>query len=106
MGRVLSLEALAGLPTGPGRVVVELVDDHFISGRYVLDGMTGMLDIGRGQHPAPTATLTTMGLAGLLYGVLEPEDIVIRGFGDIPRDTADQLHLMFPELIPYFFAHF
>ena len=70
MGRVLSLEALAGLPTGPGRVVVELVDDHFISGRYVLDGMTGMLDIGCGQHPAP---LTTMGLADLVYGVLEPE---------------------------------
>ena len=103
MGRVLPLEALAGLPTGPGRVVVELVDGHFISGRYVLDGMTGMLDIGCGQHPAP---LTTMGLAGLVYGVLEPEDIVIRGFGDIPRDTADQLRLMFPELIPHFFAHF
>jgi predicted N-acetyltransferase YhbS len=106
MARVLSLDALTGMPTGPGRVEIEIVDDPFIAGRYVLDGMAGILDVSHGQVPAPTAKLTSAGLSGLVYGVLGPEDVVVRELGDIPRDAADQLRSLFPEIIPHFFASF
>lgn len=106
MARVLSLDALTGMPTGPGRVAVEIVADPFIAGHYVLDSMAGVLDVRRGQISVPTATLTSAGLAGLVYGVLGPEDVVVRGLGDVPHDAAGQLSSMFSRLIPYFFASF
>jgi predicted N-acetyltransferase YhbS len=106
MARVLSLDALTGMPAGPGRVGIEIIDDPFIAGRYVLDGMAGILDVGRGQVAAPTAKLTSAGLSGLVYGVLGPEDVVVRELGDIPSDASDQLRSLFPKIIPHFFSFF
>jgi GNAT superfamily N-acetyltransferase len=110
MGRVLSLSALSGMSAGPGRVAVEIIDDPFVAGHYILDGMAGILDVSRARLPVPTttrtATLNSAGLSGLIYGVLQPEDIEIRGFGDVPRDAANEMRLLFPSLVPYVFASF
>jgi predicted N-acetyltransferase YhbS len=112
MGRVLSLDALAGLPVGPGRVAVEVVDDPFIAGRYLLDGAGGALSVERGSSvergrasvsasSIPTATLTAAGLSGLVYGVLDPDDLVVRGLGSVPRDAARQLRTLWTGCVPY-----
>ncbi|MFB6396867.1 enhanced intracellular survival protein Eis [Polymorphospora lycopeni] len=106
MARVLSLEALAGVAAGPGRVAVEVVDDPFVAGRYVLDGGSGRLEVTRGDGPAPAATLTVAGLSGLFYGVLDPVEARLRGLGTVPDDAAAQLRLLFPRQIPYLFADF
>lgn len=109
MARVLSVEALAGTPVGPGRVAVELVDDPFIGGRYVFDGHDGLLDVARGASVPPAAaaaTLTSAGLAALVYGVLDPADVAIRGFGAVPDDAAAELRTIFPRASPYIFAAF
>ncbi|MEV0393659.1 GNAT family N-acetyltransferase [Polymorphospora rubra] len=106
MARVLSLEALAGVAAGPGRVAVEVVDDPFVAGRYVLDGHSGRLEVGRGDGPGPVATLTAAGLSGLVYGVLDPVEAGLRGFGTVSDDAAAQLRLLFPRQIPYLFADF
>lgn len=106
MARVLSLDALNGMVVGPGRVAVEIVDDHFLNGRYVFDGMAGTLDISVGQTVKPTVTLTAAGLSGLVYGVLDPGDVVVRGFGDVPSEQAAGLATLFPRTIPYFFSRF
>jgi predicted N-acetyltransferase YhbS len=101
MARVLSLDALAGVTVGPGRVAVEVVDDPFIAGHYVLDGDGGALEVTRGGAPVPAATLTAAGLSGLVYGVLDPDDVVVRGLGRVPRDAADQLRALWPRRVPY-----
>jgi predicted N-acetyltransferase YhbS len=106
MARVLSLDALAGVTVGPGRVAVEVVDDPFIAGRYTLDGSGGALAVERGPASVPVATLTAAGLSGLVYGVLDPDDIVVRGLGSVPRDAADQLRTMWPRSVPYLADHF
>jgi len=106
MARVLSLEGLAGLPTGTGQVTVEVVDDPFIAGRYALDGTAGQLEVRRGAAAGPEATLTVAGLSGLVYGVLDPDEVIIRGYGRVPPEAAARLRALFPRRAPYLCAKF
>lgn len=96
MGRVLSVEALRGMAVGPGRVGIEIVDDEFIGGKYVLDGTSGSLEVTSGD---PEATLTAAGFAGLVHGVLSPADVVLRGLGVVASPSA--LDTLFPRQIPH-----
>lgn len=110
MARLLSLDALAGLPVGAGRVRVELTGDRYLTGTYLLDGTTGSLEI-RADAPTPgtappAATLTATGLSALAYGVLDPVEVDIRGFGSVPADAAAELRRLFPRELPYLFADF
>ena len=105
MARVLALEPLAGAPAGPGRVTVEVIDDPFIGGRYCLDGSSGTLEVSRGTRESE-ATLTAAGMSGLIYGVLDPDEVVIRGLGQVPAEAAARLRLLFPRRVPYLFANF
>jgi len=106
MARVLSLTSLVGLPAGPERVTVEITSDPYIAGEYVLDGRSGSLEITPGAGAGTGAALTAAGLSGLVYGVLDPDEVVVRGFGDIPRDAAAALRGLFPRRQPYLFARF
>ncbi len=105
MARVLSLPGLLGMPVGPGRLTVRIVDDPFLAGDHVLDGTTGKLDVSAGLGE-PDAILTAPGLSGLVYGVLEPEDVVTRGLGTVPAPAAGALRSLFPRHIPYLTAGF
>jgi GNAT superfamily N-acetyltransferase len=103
MARVLSLDALAGTAVGPGRVAVEVTDDPFVAGSYLLDGSAGALAVTRAAPAGsvPTATLTVAGLSALVYGVLDPVEVAIRGLGRVPEDAAAQLRTMWTRRIPY-----
>jgi Acetyltransferase (GNAT) domain len=105
MARVLSVDGLAGLAVGPGRVAVTVVEDPFIAGEYLLDGTSGKLDVARGAGAAG-ATLTAAGLSALVYGVLDPEELAIRGMGVVPGDAAGELRALFPRQHPFLFADF
>jgi predicted acetyltransferase len=106
MGRVLSVEGLAGMPVGAAHVAVEVIDDPFIAGHYELDGSSGVLDARRATGLVPDATLTVAGLSGLVYGVLDPDELPIRGFGQAGGEAAERLRTLFPRALPYLHAHF
>jgi predicted acetyltransferase len=106
MARVLHLPSLAGLPAGRERVTVAVAGDRFIAGAYALDGRSGTLEVTKAAGGTAAATLTAAGLSALVYGVLDPEDIVIRGLGDIPADPAAKLRTLFPRQVPYLYARF
>jgi len=106
MGRVLSVEGLAGMPAGPAQLAVEVVDDPFIAGHYELDGSSGVLDARRATGLVPDATLTVAGLSGLVYGVLDPDELPVRGFGHAGAEAAERLRTLFPRALPYLHAHF
>jgi hypothetical protein len=110
MARVLSVAGLAGMEAGPGVVAIEVVDDPLLAGRYLLDGTTGKLEVaatsGAGPTAAPGARLTAAGLSALVYGVLAPAEVVVRGLGEVPLDAARQLTALFDRLVPYVFARF
>jgi hypothetical protein len=105
MARVLSLPGLLGMPVGPGRVTIRVVDDAFIGGDHCLDGSTGKLDVSAGVGE-PEAILTAAGLSGIVYGVLEPEDVAYRGFGSVTPPAAAALRSIFPRHIPHLTAGF
>jgi hypothetical protein len=106
MARLLAVPPLAGAQAGPGRVVVEVVDDPFIAGTYLLDGRGGKLELGSDEPGVPRATLNAAGLSALVYGVLDPDDLPLRGFGAVPADAGAQLRTLFPRAVPYVFADF
>ncbi|HEY6738603.1 MAG TPA: hypothetical protein VI076_07105, partial [Actinopolymorphaceae bacterium] len=103
-GRVLSMEGLAGTPAGPAVAVVEVVDDPWIAGVWTLDGTSGSLEVTKGG--TPTATLTAHGVSALIYGVLDPYEITLRGFGQLDSTTGEALRTLFPAASPYLFAQF
>jgi predicted acetyltransferase len=106
MARVLSLGPLSGMPAGEERVTIEVAADPFIGGVHALDGRSGSLEITSGAGTSPEATLTAAGLSALVYGVLDPEDVVVRELGDIPADAAARLRRLFPRQVPYLYARF
>jgi predicted acetyltransferase len=104
MARVLDLEGLAGMPVGNAGVTVEVADDPLIQSVYRLDGDGGQLTVTKATNPE--ATLTAAGLSGLVYGVLDPIDVMARGFGQIDSAAIEPLRTLFPPAKPYLFADF
>lgn len=104
MVRVIDMEALTGSRAGPGAVTVEIPDDDLIGGAWHLDGAGGALTVAKGTNPS--VTLTAAGFSALLYGVLDPIEVVTRGLGQIPAEAIPALTSMFPRQMPYLFADF
>lgn len=106
MARLLSMEALTGTATAAAEsITVEVVDDDFIGGRYQLTGEGGRLSVEPGKNE-PQATITCAGISALAYGVLDPIEVVIRGFGQVEASAIDPLTALFPKRMPYLFADF
>jgi predicted acetyltransferase len=106
MARVLSLPALQGMTAGKERVTVEVTGDRYLAGGYLLDGSDGALEVTRAAAGSAAVTLTAAGLSALVYGVLDPADVVIRGLGEVPADQAAKLRTLFPPQVPYLSARF
>jgi predicted N-acetyltransferase YhbS len=106
MARLLSVEALTGTATTMQEAItIEVVDDDFIAGRYQFTGEAGQLRVESSTNE-PWATLTCAGLSALAYGVLDPVEVVIRGFGQVEKSAVGPLGALFPKRMPYLFADF
>ena len=103
MARVLDLGAMSGMPVGEGAATVRVVDD-LIGGTYRLAGDGGRLEVT--TAPDAASTLTAAGLSGLIYGVLDPIDVVARGLGTIDAAAVEPLRALFPRALPYLMADF
>jgi GNAT superfamily N-acetyltransferase len=104
MARVLSVPGLAGIAVGAGAVTVEVVDDPYVGGVHALAAGPDGLEVGSGGRPA--ATLTAAGLSALVYGVLDPAELPLRGLGAVPGDAAAALRRLFPPRTPFVYAVF
>ena len=105
MVRVLDMTALAGTAVGSGAVTVEIAGDELIGGVWQLAAEDGRLVVSRGTA-APVATLTAAGFSGLLYGVLDPVEVVTRGHGEVEGAAVGELAALFPRRMPYLCADF
>jgi predicted acetyltransferase len=106
MARLLSMEALTGTATAAHEAItIEVVDDDFIAGRYQLIGEGGQLTVEQSKNE-PQATVTCAGISALAYGVLDPIEVVTRGFGQVEASAVASLTALFPKRMPYMFADF
>lgn len=105
MVRVLDMEALTGSQAGDGDVTVEIPDDEHVGGVWRLTGEGGRLTVAKGTSE-PSATLTVGGFSGLLYGVLDPVEVVTRGLGRVEAGAIEPLTSLFPRQMPYICADF
>jgi len=106
MARLLSVEALTGTATSAQEAItIEVVDDDFIAGRYQVSGDAGQLTVEPSKNE-PRATLTCAGISALAYGVLDPVELVTRGFGQVEGSAVGPLGALFPKRMPYLFADF
>ncbi len=103
MVRVLDLPGLAGMAVGDGRAVVEVAGDEWVGGRWELGSDGGKLTTAP-TGEAADATLTVAGLSALVYGVLTPEEVALRGFGTFAR--TDGLSRLFPRAAPFVWQTF
>ena len=104
MVRVLDVEALAGTTVGPGAISIEIPDDELIGGVWQLESAGGALTVAKGN--APSVTLSAAGFSALVYGVLDPVEVVARGLGEVPAAAIPTLSTMFPREMPYLVADF
>ncbi len=106
MGRVLDVSKLGGMKMGMGSFTARVIDGDcpWNNGIWTFDGESGQLEI----HPGKTATftLTIQGLSALVYGVNDPADFTIRGWGDPPVNYQTILRKMFPPKIPYLHEYY
>ena len=50
--------------------------------------------------------LVALSFSGLVYGVLDPVDVVARGFGEVSQEAIEPLRSLFPRQMPFMFADF
>jgi GNAT superfamily N-acetyltransferase len=101
MGRVLNIPEIEGMQAGPGsfRVAFSDPDCPWNNGTWQFESRNGKLSIS----PALTADcqLSIQGLSALVYGVSDPEDFALRGWGDPSPTLVNTMRAMFPPRLPY-----
>ncbi|MBM2621850.1 GNAT family N-acetyltransferase [Actinoplanes sp. LDG1-06] len=105
MVRVLDMPGLSGTAVGDGDVTIEIPDDTLVGGSWRLVGEGGRLTVTKGTAE-PAATLSVGGFSGLLYGVLDPIEVITRGLGRVDGAAVGVLSSMFPREMPYICADF
>jgi predicted acetyltransferase len=104
MGRVIDIKALAGLPVGEGVLTISLVDPDcpWNEGQWRLQGANGQLAVE--QSIKPGIPLSIQGLTALVYGVYDPAEFPLRGWGNPDDRACETMRRMFPPAIPFIHA--
>jgi hypothetical protein len=107
MGRVLDVAAIGGMEVGPGSYTAAISDPDcpWNDGTWRFEEAGGKLRVSR-TRGAVDCALCIQGLSALVYGVNDPEDFPIRGWGAPSAETAAAMRTMFPSRLPYLHEHY
>ena len=94
------------MKTGPGsfRANISDPDCPWNNGTWKFEGSTGKLAISPAQMT--DCHLTIQGLSALVYGINDPGDFAIRGWGNPPLNVVETMRAMFPPKLPYLHEHY
>jgi len=106
MGRVLDIAGLGGMQVGPGSLHLRIRDPfcHWNEGIWKLSEQAGVLDITPSREAQ--CELTIQGLSALVYGVTDPADFDIRGWGNPSHSVQAVMRSMFPLRLPYLHEYY
>jgi hypothetical protein len=106
MGRLLDVSAIGGMETGSGSFTARVSDPDcpWNDGIWKFNGDSGTLSV----IPARTkqCDLTIQGLSALVYGVSDPGDFPVRGWGDPSPGLQTIMRQMFPQKLPYLHEYY
>ncbi|MFW5713862.1 MAG: GNAT family N-acetyltransferase [Brevefilum sp.] len=104
MGRVVNLKALDGISCGEGKLTIQLSDLNceWNNGIWQLSEKDGKLQIAQGK--AADCKLSIQGLSALIYGVTDPNELSLRGWGNPDPGQQDVFRSLFPPAVPYLHA--
>jgi predicted acetyltransferase len=104
MGRVINLKKLSGMPIGPGAIRIGLTDEDcdWHCGVWFLSSDQGKLAVEKAQKA--DFDLTIQGLSALIYGVCDPNEFELRGWGNPNPEQQTILRKMFPPASPFIHA--
>lgn len=106
MGRILDVAKIGGMETCPGSFSAKISDPNcpWNNGTWEFEGDTGKLKVTPVQNV--DCHLTIQGLSALVYGVNDPDDFAIRGWGDPTPAIAATMREMFPPKLPYLHEYY
>jgi predicted acetyltransferase len=106
MGRVLDVSGIGGMETGPGSFTAQVTDSlcPWNNGIWKFEGGAGTLEVAPGQEAE--CTLTIQGLSALVYGVNDPADFAVRGWGDPSPELQNTMREIFPPKLPYLHEYY
>lgn len=106
MGRVLSIEKLAGIGAGDGSVTLRVEDPScpWNSDVWTLAGRGGELAVSRGGSPAASVTITALSAA--VFTGQDPATFRYRGWGEVSPAVREALMGIFPPVTPYIHEEF
>lgn len=103
--RVLDVALLDEMPVtaADGRFTARIVDDYaaWNNGVYTFTGEGGVLRVYPADATAAECTLNINALSALLYGIRDPNEFNIRGWGDPSPEQQALMRAMFPAALPY-----
>ena len=101
MGRVVRLEALAGMQTGRAKFTARVRDPlcPWNEGVWNFDGTSGRLEISKAD--SAELELEIQGLNALVYGTNDPGDFALLGWGRVPDQSRETLLEIFPRKLPF-----
>lgn len=106
MGRVVMVEGLNGLQTGPGMFTARITDSAcpWNEAIFRFETVDGQLQVSRAAKA--DCELSIQGLGALVYLGHEPSDFVYRGWGDPAPEVQSTLCSMFPPMLPFIHEDF
>jgi hypothetical protein len=101
MGRILDIQQISGLQTGPGGCTGRISDPlcPWNDGVWRFETVKGQLQVSPGTKPE--CEISVQALNALVYGTLDPENFPIRGWGEIPEHIHAHMRTLFPPKQPH-----
>jgi len=98
---VLDVSKLTGLPVGVGKFSAQVSDAlcPWNEGQWEFECVNGALQISAARRA--DCSLTIQGLSALVYGVNDPDDFTLRGWGNPQPGLQQVMRQMFPPRLPH-----
>lgn len=106
LGRVINVSALNDQAVGPGRFVAHITDPlcPWNEHTFKFASVDGQLDVAHSD--GPECTLSIQAVSALVYGVRDPAEFAIHGWGDPPPEVQQTMRTMFPKQMPWLHKEF
>jgi predicted acetyltransferase len=106
LGRIISIDRLAGLQTGPGRFTARIRDEYcpWNERTYRFESIDGTLHIS--ESATADCELSIQALTALIYGTHEPATFEFRAWGNPSPEIQTIMQTMFPAMQPYLHEEF